>query len=208
VSAKIKNKTKSGCPLDVTKVLFLDIDGVINPYGNGHHFEHIMDGDMPKVYNELKELHGVDYSKYYESNVAIVYYDWSKDAIQFLKDILTETGAKIVLSSDWRDLGFETMYDFFKMYDLHKFFIDTTYEIKREVYKIYQEKYKSSICLNIRTIEILEYIRKYPHITHYVAIDDLDLSFGLENHFIMTDEDSHYLLDKRIAEKAIKILTV
>ena len=53
-----------------------------------------------------------------------------------------------------------------------------------------------------KIMEILEYVEKHPHIQRYVAIDDMDLSKGLEGHFVKTSN----LIKEAECKKAIGIL--
>ena len=164
---------------------------------------------MRKLYEELNDIYGVDYSKYDKYDVAAVYYDWDKDSVQFLKDILVQSGAKIVLSSDWRLFGINKMYDLFKIHDLHKFYIDDTIKLMFFNYsarELIENKYIKKFHLKYigyRTVEILEYLRRHPFIKNYVAIDDMNLLPELEGHFVKTS----YLLLEEHADMVKKILS-
>jgi hypothetical protein len=90
------------------KVIFLDIDGVLQPFTQ-YRFEHIK--EIPSLCQKLEaECHGkYPYSKWLGVpglslyDIAAVYFDWSHEAVILLKDVLTQTGARIVLSSSWRE---------------------------------------------------------------------------------------------------------
>ncbi|MDR0548685.1 MAG: hypothetical protein LBI10_04635 [Deltaproteobacteria bacterium] len=193
---------------NIDKVLFLDIDGVLQSHGSQSRFKHIANGDMENLYHDLENTFGIDYSKYDEYDVAAVYYDWNKQSVSLLKDILNQTGAKIVLSSDWRIFGKEMMYNFFKIHGLENYYIDNTtkkFFLKRSYVEKICNKFKKKLNLqsmNYRTVEILEYIDRHPFIKKYVAIDDMNLLRGLENHFVNT----RYLLFEEHAKIAIDIL--
>ncbi|MDR0548686.1 MAG: hypothetical protein LBI10_04640 [Deltaproteobacteria bacterium] len=193
---------------NIDKVLFLDIDGVLQSYGSQSRFEHIKNGDMENLYHDLENIFNIDYSKYDKYDVAAVYYDWNEQSISFLKDILAQTGAKIVLSSDWRIFGKEKMYNLFKIHGLHSYYIDNTTKnilVTDSLSEKLHNKFKEKLNLkyvHYRTVEILEYIERHPFIKNYVAIDDMNLLPGLENHFVNT----RYLLFEEHAKIAINLL--
>jgi len=179
------------------KVVFLDIDGVLQPYGSHGRFDNLK--TIPQLQEELTAKYGVDYTKHDKYDIGAVYYDWDKHAVALLTRILHETGAKIVISSDWRINGLKRVIDFFRLHGLHEYVIDLTREYRES--SGLRNKYKD-ITHNSRTMEILEYVKDHPHIKRYVAIDDMDLSKGLEGHFVLT---SNTMKDAE-AEKAIAIL--
>ena len=86
--------------MEKIKVVLLDIDGVLQSSGSRERFNVDRKVLVETLSKELK----VDYSQYDEYDVAAVYCDWDKEAIATLKHILDETGAKIVISSDWRNI--------------------------------------------------------------------------------------------------------
>jgi len=104
------------------KIVFLDIDGVLQPFTE-HRFDHMEEEKMQAMYDRLEEAHQRDYRKYHNSyykgygkyDVAAVVYDWHSEAVEQLKRILDTTGAKIVLSSAWRNEDMEGMKDLFRI---------------------------------------------------------------------------------------------
>ena len=80
------------------KIVFLDIDGVMQPYDAENRF-YISDKSLV---DSLSEKYHTDYHIYSIYDVMAVYYDWHEQAIARLKNILDKTGAKIIISSDWR----------------------------------------------------------------------------------------------------------
>lgn len=78
------------------KIIFLDVDGVLNGYGLGTEivfrisdFFHIKPGTIRRFYNPF----GVDYFR-----------------VRKLAHIVHHTGAKVVMSSSWRGLFFDNTY--------------------------------------------------------------------------------------------------
>ena len=196
------------------KIVFLDIDGVLQPGYSQKRFDTISgengESGMPKLYRYLEYYFKIDYRKYNQYDVAAVYCDWDKIAVDLLKLTLSLTGAKIVLSSDWRREGFDRMKDFFTMHGLEKFYIDNTKDYNdldisfvEEVKTRYKEKNGPDSYLDYRSIEILEWLSRNPDVKKWVAIDDMRLS-GLGDNFINTR--SSYTWED--AEKAIRLLSV
>ena len=186
------------------KVVFLDIDGVLQPFTQ-YRFKHINNGDMEKVYEELHEKTGVDYRQYDIYDVAAVYYDWDLGAVSELKRVLDTTGAKIVLSSSWRDESNDRMRDFFRIHGLDQYFLDRTIILEFKIHDL--SPYLAELNLGddmkyqTRSVEILLYLREHPEVTQYVAVDDLNLK-GLGEHFVET----RYKLTPELADKCIETL--
>jgi len=180
------------------KIVFLDIDGVMQAYNSDGRFKNLK--TIPELQKELTSKYGVDYTKYDKYDVGAVYYDWHPKAVSFIRKILQETGAMVVISSDWRDEGLDRMIDFFRLHDMGEYVVDLTPRIGYEERKLLKDKYQDGV--SYRTMEILEYVEKHPHIQRYVAIDDMDLSKGLEGHFVKTSN----LIKEAECKKAIGIL--
>ena len=180
------------------KVIFLDIDGVLQGYSSQERFEHIK--EMPALQKELSEKHNADYLAYDKYDVAAVYYDWDPHAVSLIKKILVETGAMIVISSDWRFSGdLQRMRDLFEIHDMGEFVVGMTGYIE---YGKSAAQCKKSSAYNERTLEILDYVSENPQIQEFVAIDDLNLSAGLEGHFVHTQ----HLITDDDCNKSIEIL--
>jgi hypothetical protein len=182
------------------KVIFLDIDGVLQPWNSTQRFKHIK--EMDRVNKELSDKYGIDYTQYHEYDVAAVYFDWDKESVSELRRILEVTGAKIVISSDWRAYStLERLVDFFRIHDMAEYVIDFN-----PIEDIYEIKYKNAEYLDFvhfRSIEILRYLNNHPEITKWVAIDDLHLNRDLGDENVVV---TYSKMKKEDADKCIEIL--
>ena len=184
-----------------SKVIFLDIDGVIQPINSKIRFEHIPEFD--KISEELSQKFGVDYCQYHPYDVGAVYFDWDKTALELLQGILDKTGAKIVISSDWRlSGGLERMLDFFKIYGMDQYIVDIVPPNSGDLICDWIKETPEYKGIPWRSIEILEYLKAHPHIQKYVAIDDLPLDRGLGKFAVITEE----VMTQKDANKCIRIL--
>lgn len=188
----------------VEKVLFLDIDGVLQPGSSQERFKHI--NEMDTLYKKLFDEYGVDYSSYFKYDVAAVYYDWDKESLRELRRILDTTGAKIVISSDWRQRKpISCLQNFFRIYGMADYVVDYTPDFDHEACKEFRKTEKYKGVYECRCIEILEYVKKHPEIKKWVALDDLSLDHYLKDNAVVT---STYKLVKVDADKCIEILGV
>jgi hypothetical protein len=218
------------------KVLFLDIDGVLQPLGRQTRFEH--EDEYPELAIRLnKEMPGdFDYADYIKDNyvntcdLGAVYYDWDKPAMDYLRHILDTTGAKIVLSSTWRDMGKRLISALMAIHQLDRYLIGATFCVTTEekraddyvkaykkeaeaekVLKLIQAELKSGIhksdpkqyiYVEQRAAEIREYLDRHPEVIAYVAVDDINLEDGLEGHFVKTN----YRLEEKHVQPCLDIL--
>ena len=175
------------------KVIFLDHDGVIclpNQWGGRHKKE--------KEYRKDKKLS-------YDEPVSIDarFDNFDKKCVNILNEIIEEIECEIVVTSDWRvKATLEEMGIYYENQGIIKKPIDFTHSMSYEEYeqsridntfKNYNYEYDE-----IRANEMRKYLSEHPEITHWVAIDDLDMRYysydyageiiipwGLKN-FIMT----------------------
>ena len=149
------------------KVIFLDHDGVIC---------------LSQQWGGRFKKPGFDSNP--ETPLDIRMDNFDKKAIKVLNEIIEITGAEIVVSSDWKRWG--TLDQMKEMYTIRgvKPPIDLTPDLKDfdlETHGLLSWKSQPE---TIRVIEIEEWLKKHPEVTHWVAIDDMDLS-KLDN-FILT----------------------
>lgn len=184
------------------KVIFLDNDGVVclsSEWG----------GRSKKKLKYLKEFPGI------ENLPAYVKMDNFNDkAVKTLNSILEETGAEIVVSSDWKlYCTLEELQEMFTKYGVIKSPIDTTPNIPLKYDKNY---YTAEELAEYRVMEIKNWLKDHPEVTQWVAVDDLPLgetfgsisgnsNGGLSN-FVLTPKSSQGIKQSGIKEKILKFL--
>jgi hypothetical protein len=98
------------------QVIFLDIDGVLQPHGKQDRFKHDLDQmriDLAAKYNNDLYL---QMDKY---DLGAVLYDWDPDAVERLRKLCADVPAEIVISSDWRVFSpVSRLKDYFRLHDL------------------------------------------------------------------------------------------
>lgn len=174
------------------KVLFLDIDGVLKPY---EYLNTLLNAN-DKIITYLSEKYQIDYHQYDKWDVLKTYYSWKKEAILRLKNILEITGAKIIISSEWRNFNMPTkMHDLLIIHGLDKYYLDDNIYL--------------SLCSNMhidyikkRVLEIQDSLIKY-NPKNYVIVDDMkELKIYFPNNFV---ETYNYLSEEN-EDECIKIL--
>jgi hypothetical protein len=186
------------------KVIFLDHDGVMCLSINW--------GTRKK--KKLK------YLKDYSDANAEALPSWVKmdnfddKAVKVLNLILLETGAEIVVSSDWKlYCSLDELKEMFLKYGVVKAPIDVTPNFELKYDKNYYTKEELS---EYRVMEIKSWLKEHPEVTHWVAADDLDLgekfgpisgnsNGGLKN-FVLTPKSSEGIKQSGVKEKILKFL--
>lgn len=148
------------------KVIFLDNDGVIclsQNWGSRHKKQNKWGGRKLSM-------------KPFEIPVEYRFDNFDKKAIKVLNEILEETGAEIVVSSDWR--MYATLNELGEYYlsqgiikapigftkKLGEFDVPSDFEWSRQ-WDLEQ----------VRCFEIHQFLKEHTEITHWVAVDDLDM---------------------------------
>ena len=181
------------------KVIFLDHDGVIC----------------------LSEQWGGRFKKKgYDSNpetpLDVRMDNFDNKAVKVLNKIIEETGCELVISSDWKRWG--TLEQMKEMYETRgiKPPIDLTPMLQD--CNVHSDTFIWSPTWDLeqtRSIEIQQYLHDHPEITHWVAIDDLDMSnngedwrnWGLDNFVHCKRPHREGIKQTGIKEKIIKFLT-
>ena len=192
------------------KVIFLDNDGVICLAENwGGRYkkarQYMIDNGISEhdssVLNETKRP------------VEIRFDDFDKKAIKVLNEVLEKTGAEIVVSSDWKlHATVEELGDYYESQGIIKKPIDRTLnmdEFDESGSGLYQWKGWRD---RMRILEIKKYIEDHPEITHWVAIDDMNMSHGAHNgygldNFVHTPISNEGIKQSGVKNKLIKYLS-
>ena len=190
------------------KVIFLDNDGVICLANNW--------GGRFKKRREHTEKFGALPDN--EMPVKYRFDNFDRKSIEVLNSILEETGAEIVVSSDWQNFAtLEELGDYYEAQGIIKRPIGVTKEINGVPYNDEYPWNRNYDLEQHRSLEILQWLKYHPEVTHWVAVDDLDmsarygeisgnLSWGLTN-FVHTPRSREGIKQSGVSEKIINFLT-
>jgi hypothetical protein len=192
------------------KIIFLDHDGVI-----------CLSTEWGGRFKKQREA-GRKLSQSVDSLPVLARFDnFNKKAIVTLNEILEETDAEIVVSSDWkRWASVEEMGEYYESQGIKKKPIGFT---KKVIDCDVPENFVWSPRWELeqeRSLEILQYLKDNPQITHWVAVDDLnmgipqdhetwgemEMDWGLSN-FVLTPKSIEGIKQTGIKEKIIKYLS-
>ena len=189
------------------KVIFLDNDGVICLYNNW--------GGRAKKWKKYKKLNPEATSDTM-APVEIRFDDFDRKAVKVLNQILEETGAEIVVSSDWRlHANLEEIGEYYESKGILKKPIAFT---KRYIGCDKPDEFewtRRTMYEQQRCIEVRQYLIDHPEITHWVCIDDLELGeedtyrrvqpWGLSN-FVRTPNEKEGIKQQGVKDKVLQFL--
>ena len=195
------------------KVIFLDNDGVIclsNNWGSRHKKQNKWGGR--KLSMSMSSI-PIEYR----------FDNFDEKAVKILNEILEETDAEIVVSSDWQNFAtLDELGDYYESQGIIKRPIGVTKEIGDVDFEKY-DKMPWNRDLDLeqhRSLEILEWLEAHAEVTHWVAVDDLHMGvhvenswrgaydredWGLEN-FVWTPRDNQGIKQSGIKDKILKFL--
>ena len=192
------------------RCIFLDHDGVICLSNNW--------GGRAKKWSKYRSENPESSSDKRDAPVEVRFDDFDEKAVRILNQILEETGAEIVVSSDWkRWANVEEMGEYYESKGIIKKPIaltpdlgDCTWENPERESWVWSPRWDLEMS---RVVEIRQYLHDHPEITHWVAIDDLHLgktdeswkNWGLDN-FVLTPRTNEGIKQSGIKEKVIKYL--
>jgi hypothetical protein len=192
---------------DKKALLFLDNDGVLCLSNNW--------GGRTKKWNEYRKLNP-EQDMLELAPVEVRFDDFDKKAVKVLNQVLEETGAEIVVSSDWRlHANLEELGEYYLSQGILRapigvtkryFNCDNPDELEWNRRTAYELQ---------RCIEVKQYLTDHPEVTHWVCVDDLQLGekdtnghiqkWGLSN-FVHTPRMDEGIKQSGVKEKLIKYL--
>ena len=195
------------------KVIFLDNDGVICLANNwGSRFKKQNKWGGRKLSMSMSSI-PIEYR----------FDNFDVKAVKILNEILEETDAEIVVSSDWQNFAtLDELGEYYESQGIIKKPIGVTKEIGGIDFKKY-DKMPWNRDLDLeqhRSLEILEWLEAHEEVTHWVAVDDLHMGvhvenswrgaydredWGLEN-FVWTPRDNQGIKQSGIKDKILKFL--
>ena len=195
------------------KIIFLDHDGVIcldNNWGSRRKKQNKWEG--MKLSMDRKGI-PVEYR----------FDNFDQKAVSVLNEILDETDAEIVVSSDWKHWStVEEMGEYYEIQGIKKKPIDFTKNLGQCSFqdkKSFQWSYTYDLEQS-RYVEITQYLMDHPEITHWVAVDDLHMGKHVENskygafdrddwgltNFVWTPRCSEGIKQSGVKDKILKYL--
>lgn len=147
---------------DGINIIFLDIDGVIQPTRHTNRFLYDLDKLPNYIATKMKDEYYLNMDKY---DLGACYYDWDEIAIGILKKALNETNSYLVIHSGWKDvLTKEDILALFRLHNLDEYIIDILDKGDK-----------------IRVIN--EYLEKNKNIKDYLILDDCHFELHFGDHF-------------------------
>ena len=197
----------------IMKVLFLDNDGVIclsNNWGSRHKKQKKWGGrKLSMSSNEIPTQYRFD--------------NFDTKAVGVLNEILEQTGAEYVVSSDWRfHATLEELGDYYLSQGVIKKPIAAT-DMFKDIFPREWSTLRFRADLELeRSMEIQHWLDNHPEVTNWVAVDDLNMSVeflgprfvasngtdgqaGLTN-FVLTPSDNQGIKQSGIKDKIMNFL--
>jgi hypothetical protein len=194
------------------KVIFLDNDGVICLSHNW--------GGRNKKWSKYRSLNPNSSNDKNEAPVDVRFDDFDKKAVKVLNEILEKTGAEIIVSSDWRyHATIDELGDYYTSQGIIKKPIAITSRTQDIDPEEWNKRFRFYAKLEEeRAFEITHFLGLQPSITHWVAVDDLNMGrfvrhdgytieydWGLSN-FVHTPKSNEGIKQSGVKEKILNFL--
>jgi hypothetical protein len=186
------------------KVIFLDHDGVI-----------CLSTEWGGRYKKQKKWGGLKLSMTNrEIPLEYRFDDFNKKAVKVLNEILEQTSAEIVVSSDWKNFAnLEEMGEYYEKQGIIKKPIALTTNLGQCTWYSDWAWSREWDLEMTRVIEIKQFLHDHPEVTHWVSVDDLNMGkngedwkdWGLDN-FVLTPSGVEGIKQSGIKDKIIKFL--
>jgi hypothetical protein len=194
------------------KVIFLDNDGVICLSSNW--------GGRSKKWAKYRSANPETSKQLSDAPVEVRFDDFDKKAVKILNEILEQTGAEIVVSSDWRlHATLEEIGEYYISQGILKKPVGFTkllgqFDDPENFVWSRQWRLEQS-----RSLEVLQYLKDHPEVSEWVVVDDLnmgipqtneswgemEMDWGLTN-FVLTPKSSEGIKQSGIKEKIVNYL--
>ena len=191
------------------KVIFLDHDGVICLSNNW--------GGRKKKWAKYRSANPDSSNEIKHSPVSFRFDDFDTKSVKILNEILEETGAEIVVSSDWKlHATLEELGEYYELHGISKKPIALKPNLGQcnwynDMIWVWSPRWELEMT---RVIEIKQYLHDHPEITHWVSIDDLNMgkngeewkdAWAIDN-FVLTPKSNEGIKQSGVKEKILKYL--
>lgn len=165
-------------------IIFLDIDGVIQPYHSQMRHEYDLDAMIEKLCEKYDPEVVRRGDKY---DVAAAYYDWNEIAVGRIAYLCHHMEAYIVMSTGWRQWNDNERFRLFlSFYGLEDYLLDTCENISFEEMEKTQKD--SDHYVEEKVVAIRKWIEAHKDdVDRYLVIDDKDMTYEFGTSFLYTD---------------------
>lgn len=187
IQQTLKKIEANEMPKEKCKVIFLDLDGVLN---------------TDNYYDQLRHEHLPT-----EDTFGILF---DPKAVEQLAHIVDSTQAKIVISSSWRYSGIANMRAMWKarklpgvIYDITSLHVADDY-IQSQMENNPNDFDLYDVMILAREMEIALWLEEHPEVTSYVILDDQSTFRQLKEHFVLINQK--FGITNKDTERVITIL--